>query len=213
MTAFISNIYTGFSEMLSGIYNTWMQDDAFRETSRFGAAQWKEYAGLDIEATEPPESLVQAADNPSPFFPGHTIKQTHILCCIPKDLSVEKLYEIFGKKTSSLDDEYKEKNPKTYWCWVAKKPALGSLPEFAVQEQLLKEKGHEAPFHLEVAVAIYAVHNLNGSILFPDQDHATNCRKGSTAPESVTILGGDSTKFVCGYAAGWRSPGIASVIR
>lgn len=208
-----STLCNGFTEALSSIYQACVQDDTFKETSVFGASQWKEHADLDVEAVEPPKSLLQVADNPSPLFHGFKIKQTHILCCIPKGLSVEKLYGVFGKNTSSLDEEYKEVNPKTYWCWVAKKPALVSLPEFNFQEQRLKEVEHEAPFLLEVAVAIYAARKLNDLILFPDQDQATRCKTRHTEHASTAILGGDGSKFVCGYAAGWRSPGMASVIR
>lgn len=211
----LEDIYSKCSEALSSIYNIYTKDDSFEELPHFGPAQWREYAGLEVTITEPPQSLLEVADNPSPFFPGHTIRQTHILCCIPKDLSVEELYKVFNKDISRLDEAYKEKNPETYWCWVAKKVALVSWPDLNVQEQELEAVGHKAPFLLEVAVAIYAARNLKKDlILFRDQNQATNCRKGRTAPNSITILGGDgSNQFVCGYASGWRSPGVASVIR
>ena len=187
------------------------EDETLKEIPPMGPTQWKELAGLDIDPIEIPRRLLEASRNPSPFLPEYTIGQTHILCCIPKGLSVAKLFELAGKPTGRLEDKDFKENPETYWCWVAKKPILRGCP-FKLQEKELHLIGYDVPTSLEVIVAIYAAKNLGNVILFPHIDNASPC-KDPYDTSSYDIIGGCRSSTFCSFAPTWRSNAVSSVLR
>ena len=124
MTSFSLPSISGlFSSLLSTLYSS----DHHESTSELtmGPNEWKEVANIDVEATDVPQSLLEATDE---------LSKTHILCCAPKNMSISKLYEIEGKDTSALSQADQEKNPKTYWFWMSRETTHKYL-KFRMEEE------------------------------------------------------------------------------
>jgi hypothetical protein len=201
MTSFSLPSISGlFSSFLSGLYSS----DHQKSTSELtmGPNEWKEVANIDVQATDVPQSLLEATDE---------LSKTHILCCAPKNMSISKLYEIEGKDTSALSQADQEKNPKTYWFWMSRETTHKYL-NFDQQKEALTLSGYDVPTRLEAMIAIYAAKKLEGTTLLSGQDDATRCK--STKGKSFDVIGGDASATFCAYNPDhWSFIGVSSVLR
>ncbi len=193
----ISGLFSSFLSALSS-------SDRQKSTSKLtmGPNEWKVVANIDVEATDVPQPLVEATDE---------LSKTHILCCVPKNMSISKLYEIEGKDTSGLSQADHRENPKTYWFWMSRETTHKYL-KFDQQKEALTLSGYGVPTRLEAMIAIYAAKKLEGTTLLSGQDNATRCK--STKGKSFDVIGGDASATFCAYNPDhWSFIGVSSVFR
>lgn len=208
MTSALSNLTGYVYGLVSSFLSNQSEEVTLQCLHTFGPEDWNKYGSLQLEICRPPISLSEISTHSSPTSTDKKIEQTHILCCIPKGMSVAKLYEIAGKSTALLDSVHFQENTETYWCWVAITPVFKEF-NFALQEQELKKVGCDVPTRLELMTVIYAARKLENMVLLSDEEKASIYKDGS----SYGILGGDLSATFCGYQPCWKSVGTCSVIR
>jgi hypothetical protein len=190
--------------LVNSFLTVFSHSDDHKSTSKLtmGPNEWKVVANIDMEETDVPQRLVEATDE---------LSKTHILCCAPKGISVKKLYELEGKDTSTLSQDDRTENPKTYWFWMSRETTHKYL-KFDQQKEALTSNGYDVPTRLEAMIAIYAAKKLEGTTLLSRQDNATRCK--STKGKPFDVIGGDASTTFCAYNRDdWRFIGVSSVLR
>ena len=190
------------------------EDKTMEEIPIFGADEWRTYLKLDVDAPEIPKRIQELLPVNCPFWPDKLIKETHFLCLTPKNINLEKLYELTGLKSSSpIFKEVNDVIMETHWILITKKPIPGSesLP-FKEKNNLVLKNGYEIPSILEAAVAIVSAKFLNNTILYPKVRQFTVCKEMYN--ECPLAIGSDSNVPFSIYTNDWQEiNGVAGVIR
>ncbi len=145
-----------------------------KEPLHFGAQEWKKHFG--IEVTEPmiPSTIKEILENKCPFWPDKHIKESHFLCLIPNDLTLQKLCELTQcLSRSSLSTETTD----LHWILITRKiiPTT-SEQSFSTVEKIVSERGYKIPTLLEAATAVLAAKSLQVA-LFPSREDFTACQE------------------------------------
>ncbi len=158
-----------------GWLNNWlaidkgMIADVMKETPRFGAQEWKQHFGVDVEEPGLPPSIQGLLKQRCPFWPEKRISETHLLCLVPKDLTLQKIYEGAQCHLSSSFMEFSQsKNQETYWILITKEiiPATVDQSFDEVKKIVSKQEGYRIPFLREAVIAVIAAQSLKIE-LFP----------------------------------------------
>ncbi|MBA3603932.1 MAG: hypothetical protein H0W50_09920 [Parachlamydiaceae bacterium] len=160
-----------------------------KETA-FGKEEWLKFYDLDT-GIEPmlPRDIIEILNSPCYMDPTRSLKDTHILTLIPKDVSVKSFGEL-AKKYFPISTGYAyafeailEKlvtpNDKSYWALMSKDVLNGSRGEcFETQYEMVgKLSQHamvncEVPSALEAAISILTHQVRLGERLFSDNPEA-----------------------------------------
>ena len=203
---FVGSIVAAFSSMFS-------EEEVMREIPPFGALEWRTHGGLEVEAPEIPESLLSKLDLPCNFWPGKLIKETHMLCLIPNDMDLERLWECVGKAHHhSYSKSVLSSGDKAYWILITKKPIPNTERRvFAEQEELIQQSKYEAPIVLEAAIAILAAKFLGNVSLFAKHNQLTKCRE--SVEDRPLVVQADSNIHFGVSRDLYQFNGLAGVIR
>ena len=215
----------GILTSLQTAYNLFFplsEDLPMKETLPFGASELKMHLGLDVEAPEVPEKIQQALEKPCPFWPNQRIKETHLLCLIPQDVTLGALKNIAIAKlhNSSVTESNSPflnsatgtaKHP--YWILITKKniPNTQNLC-FDKQKEIASKHNYEIPTLLEAAVAVLAAKFLDNATIYGKQGEFTRCdEQFNRAPVAI---GSDAfTVFSVCVNEFIMSNGVSGVIR
>lgn len=200
---------------LLDFFSSWIacpEEDVMQETSALDSSNWKKFFGKNVANIGVPPKVTKLLDTPCPFWPNKLVKETHILCLVPKGLNQSTLYELAGKKGNFDDTDTGVQKP--YWVLVTKK-IVPELKYFSSEKQQSKlqsfqvaRQSYDVPSKIEAIVATLAAKHLGGYSIFPDRENATKCK------ETDVVIGSDSGSSFCGYANNWdKFIGVAGVIR
>ncbi|MDN3508526.1 MAG: hypothetical protein P0S93_00595, partial [Candidatus Neptunochlamydia sp.] len=171
--------------------------DMMQETAPFGSREWKTYLDLDVDSPEIPERLQLHLESQCPFFSDKLVKETHILCLIPNNLTLGRLYELTGCKSNSpfLRNSH-DFSRMPYWILIPKKiiPSTKGL-SFKKQEQMVCDLGYHIPKMLEAAIAILSAKFLAGFSIYSQPGQFTRCQEEENS--WPIAIGSDMATLFC----------------
>lgn len=170
---YLSNALNFFSDY------SYKEEEIMKETPSFGAAEWEKFLNLKVEAPEIPENIKMYLETSCPFFPNKTVKETHVLCLVPKGLTLPKLYELAGSKSKSCFlEKGTDCSKESYWILITKQviPSADKLP-FSQQEKIIHQAGYHVPKMLEAAIAVLSVKFLQKVSIFSKPGQFTRCQE------------------------------------
>ena len=152
----------------AGLSYLFTSPDIMVEMPPFGANELKVHFGVDIKAPAVPEHIQKAMEDPCPSFPGKLKKETHLLCLVPDRETLEKLNVPFLNKDMEL---YKAVFPKQapYWILITKEVMPYSTTSLSFDRQIerISKLGYDAPYLVEVAIAVIAAKIVGDFYIFP----------------------------------------------
>lgn len=192
------------------------------ELPPFGANELKLHFGLDVEAPPVPDYIQDAWEKPCPCWHGKLIKETNLMCLIPDLQTLERLFSSLDCK--SIFKEYKATFPKPgpYWILITKESIPGTrFASFERQKEKIVECGYDAPYLIEVAMAVLAANKVGNVHIFPGDGLTTIYESNFTICHEVYdgifssdhIAAGSYSRDISvkENASGWS--GVAGVIR
>jgi hypothetical protein len=210
MTSSVNSFFAAASTKISSLFPS-SQEDGMKEIPPFKASEWASL-GLDVEAIEIPEKLLSKLNSPCPLQPDKLIKETHVCCLIPKGMTLEKLYELNGRKSAcTIEGQNVIKEP--YWVLLTMEtiPPTNGL-DFELQKVEVSKKGYAAPRAVEVAIGVLAARQLGNVSLFPERKDSTNCQE--EFKNEHIVIGSDDIAIFSTHANNWDVLiGMAGVIR
>ncbi|MEI8366448.1 MAG: hypothetical protein WCF65_08535 [Parachlamydiaceae bacterium] len=156
-----------------------VEDLTIKELPRFGAEQWDEYYGINIQDAPPvPETLISALDSPCPYWNDLKVKDTHLLCLIPQGLTSKQLWEHSVKATIGIPLDDLHVPDHSYWILITKKTLPDSRKTgFDEMQDILQDKGYSVPTLLEALSATLAVRKTNNFEIYPLPRGYTKCQE------------------------------------
>lgn len=151
----------------------------------FGADEWEHFFDLAIQdSPDVPEKLRLALDCPCPFWPGKLLKETHLLCLVPKELTSAKLWELAtaerggGRAPPSLMKDVYVPN-ESYWILITKQVLPGTrYKSFAMQKAELSRYKYQVPTMLEAEIAILSMSSFSKDLaIYPGRGGFTRCQE------------------------------------
>jgi hypothetical protein len=165
----------------AGLSYLFTSPDIMVEMPPFGANDWKVHFGVDIKAPAVPEHIQKEMEEPCPSFPGKLKKETHLLCLVPDRETLEKLNVPF---LNEYMERYKAVFPKQapYWILITKEvmPSSTRSLRFDRQIERISKLGYDAPYLVEVAVAVIAAKIVGDFYIFPLMSLTTICEPNFT---------------------------------
>jgi hypothetical protein len=158
----------------------------------FGAQEWEKYLGEVGEAPPLPADIDEILDGPCPFWPGKTVRDTHLLVLIPATVggvpfTLNLLEELIqhpkngGHKAKCNYDKRvkaaigKQSPPRSYWLLMTRDVLPNSRNQaYDSQEKLVAAYAgrlglpYELPHALEAATAILMYNTREGKWLLGD---------------------------------------------
>ena len=190
------------------------EKDVMKETSPFGSAEWKTHLNLDVESPEIPKSLQLHLETPCPFFSDKLVKETHILCLVPNNLTLGELYELTGCRSNSpFLRNSTDFSRAPYWILIPKKtvPITKGLP-FKDQERIIRDLGYHVPKMLEAAIAVLSAKFLGEFSIYRQPGQFTRCEEEES--NWPIAIGSDAAVPFCVSLNDYNAPnGIAGVYR
>ncbi len=179
------------------------------EFQPFGASAWKTHLGLDLIEPDVPADMLKALETPCRFWPDKLIKETHMLCLVPKNVTVDELFDLAEKP--ALRATIKHFDKEAYWILITKEIIPESVGGcFEIEREKISKYGYDIPSVLEAAVAVLSGKYLTGLPIYPTQECATIC-SGNYNNQRVTVGYGSVNPFeISPYEL---TNGIAGVIR
>ena len=195
-------------------------------SARIDKSVWEHYFGAIGEVPALPADIDDILSQRCPFWPGHKVKDTHLLVLIPSHVRgqpltlnylLEKLIqspqgEGLGTKYRYYYDEVREsigsQSPNSsYWVLMTKDVLPGSrYKTYEDQRKLVADHAnhtglsYEVPGALEAAVVMLLHHVRSGERLYSDNPYTyTRCR------ESVVVDDNDYPVVVGGFSSGGLS--------
>lgn len=186
------------------------EEDVMKELPPFGSLEWKTHLGIDVEeAPSIPESFLSTLESPCPFWPGKRIKETHMLCFIPKQMTLDTLRQYTGNSSEWYSSNSGE---RSYWVLITKKPIPNTeCKSFKRQLEVVREFNYEAPLAIEATIVILAAKYLGNISLFAKRNQLTKCAEKSDLCRLVVKLDRHGSVYV--FRDINQTDGIAGVIR
>ena len=165
---------------------------------------------------EIPQHILRALEESCLNWPGKLKKETHILCLAPDMITLGKLNNVPNLK-SQLGD-YKATSPKSdpYWFLMTKEPIPGTkYLTFDEQKKVISQRGYDAPYLTEAAVATFAAKLVGKFKMFPSEGNYTKCYETSDElfNERHIAVGSESHFEITVYTNDYFANGIAGVLR
>lgn len=217
MAGIVGNIYQRLTTLTDFVMSCFPQPkDIMVETSPFGPSEWKKHFGIEVAHVEVPNHLQIKWDQSCAFWQNKKVKETHLLCLIPDLAELNKL-----DASSSLKlriDKFKPIGHMTgpYWVLISKEPIPGTEGiEFDQQRELLSKKGYDAPYFLEVTVAVLAAKFQGQYTIFPGEGRYSKCYEiyQSLLMSDHIAVGGDSGEDITVDTHDGLRNGVAGVLR
>jgi flagellar biosynthesis GTPase FlhF len=134
----------------------------------FGIEEWSSHLRCRVDQDMPlPNHVNEILDEPCPFWPGRTVRETHLLTLIPatvdgKTFTLHTLAKVSGAVKASVEAENimwerfgSKDSDGPYWLLITR----GVIPQsmdllYRHQEAMLTQHGYDVPRSLETAISI-----------------------------------------------------------
>lgn len=188
-------------------------DLRFDESPRFDAASWDKYLHIKVADIPVPQSLLFALDEPCPFWPEHKVRQTHLLCLVPGELTTEQLWQVGASQClpHSVKDLTVPRKP--YWALITKKTIPNSRTKSVLEVQhQLEHSQYSIPTILEASLAVLALHASQNIQIYSFPAGYTRCQE-ETGGFPIAI-GSESAGHLGTFMNDWDAQsGIAVVLK
>ena len=198
---------------------------------------WEQYFGSVGEEPPLPDGIEEIMNSDCPFWPGHKVRDTHLLALIPshvggKPLTLDYLSELikqpqgegYGTKYRYYLDSVREaigsQSPdRSRWVLMTKDVLPGSRDKGSEDQRKLVADhanrtglAYEVPGALEAAVVMLLHHVRSGERLYSDSPYTyTRCREKATNGNPVVVGGFSSGGLGVFYDYYDRYNGVAGL--
>jgi len=217
MTHIISSFYQSLSSAFSYMFSS-NEDSFMKETHSFGAVEWKKHLNIDIEEPYIPEKIQIALEKPCPFWSNKLVKETHVLCLIPKNISLNMLFN--KKQNLFLEDSlsrlkiFTPCSEDSYWILMTKKPIPNTCQtKFEDQKNIAHQNGYDIPSILEAIISILSVNFIDNVPIYSQSGEFTRCKEELDG-WPIAVGGSRIAPHFLIYQNDWNEGnGVAGVIR
>ena len=154
-------------------------DQLMQATDHFGERAWKSCLGLTVNPLPIPPAMLNSLEERCPIWgsQGKRVKETHILCWIPPNLSIDKL----NPSIKSYADSYQSTGSKGYWALITKKIIPDTeRKSLTDQKNQIQALGYQNLTAIEAAIAIIASHHFTNAKPFYGKGQLTSCEESQT---------------------------------